>query len=394
MFLIAPGARAGSVRLSPNSAVSILTCDPGTQPYAIFGHNAIRIQDSSIDLDVVFNFGTFNFEDPHFYSKFIGGDLNYYLSTTSFEEFLEEYEEDHRTVWEQVLNMNLDEKQLLTDRLFENAREQNKYYKYNFFFDNCSTRIRDDVEGIFPNHLQLTDSFPGENKTFRQWITKYFAFNPWAGFGINICLGLPADKHASREEQMFLPSNLHDAMGHFLVTHDRKLVSAEKLYDFNQPADNKAYNKGPAIQHHNNLSSPVPFFWLIFVLYGLLAAWEWRSGKRSMIPDFILFSSTGLVGLFLLYLWLGTHHSVAKFNLNLIWSCPLNLLAIFSPAGLRKYYFSFYSVLLSLFLVFFLLFTKYFDWAILPLILTLLIRSVGLPNDHPAIIFSPAVTDN
>src|SRR5882724_8561722 len=368
LLLFALNARAGAVRLTADSRVSILTCDPGREPYAIFGHSAIRIQDSTAGVDIVYNYGTFNFDDLHFYKNFLGGDLNYYLGTAPFDEFMEEYAEGHRAVVEQVLNLDLYERQRLYDHLEENAREENKYYKYNFFYDNCSTKIRDDLEGMFKGNYELSDPSHARNQSFRQLISKYFSNNPWAGFGIDICLGLPADRPASLEERMFLPLNLSGAMDHFSVAHGRKLVADTEVYDFKIRFQRLSWDR---------LTSPTVIFWIIFAFCLIIILFEMGSGRHFTGFDYLIFILSGLTGLFLLYLWWFTHHSVTRYNLNLIWACPLNIIGIVWP-GIRKYYFSVYSVVLSLFLLFFLFFTRLFDPALLPLILTLLIRSVRL----------------
>src|SRR5262249_39815084 len=131
--------------LSPYSKVSVLTCNPGPEPYAIFGHSAIRIADSVARIDVVFNYGTFDFDDPAFYQKFLSGRLIYFLSASTFADFLPEYQEGKRIVWEQVLKLTVAEKQAIYDRLLDNEKEQHRYYKYDFLYDNCTTRIRDDI---------------------------------------------------------------------------------------------------------------------------------------------------------------------------------------------------------------------------------------------------------
>lgn len=382
-FLFTSKTKAGGLPLSPFSKVSILTCDPNTEPYAIFGHSAIRIRDSLSGVDVVFNYGTFDFDDPRFYIKFLAGRLDYYLSSAPFQEFLQEYKEDHQMVREQVLNMQGPEKQLLWEKLLENLKLKNRYYKYDFFYDNCSTRIRDDIDRIYGSRYRVDDPAAGNdvpaagnNKSFRQEIRPYFAYNPWIGFGIDVCLGLPADKRPSRNERMFLPQNLFEALEHSSIGQPQsaigrqRLVSATVVYDFNHTTHGL-----PAF----NWNSPIVVNWILLAIGLLVVVGEIKSKRHWAVFDVLVFGLTGMVGFALLYLWLFTDYTVARVNLNLIWACPLNLLAVLVPLPrLKKIYFSFYSIVLCGLLLFFLVAPQYFNWAILPLVLTMGMRSVGI----------------
>jgi hypothetical protein len=127
---------------SSHIRISLLTCTPGDELYSTFGHSALRVTDSSSVSDIVFNYGTFNFDDPGFYIKFIRGKLLYYVSTADFPDFKEEYQNTNRGMTEQVLNLSAPEKLALMHFVYNNAKEQNRYYQYDFFLDNCTTRLR------------------------------------------------------------------------------------------------------------------------------------------------------------------------------------------------------------------------------------------------------------
>lgn len=147
-----------------------------------------------------------------YYEKFLRGRLTYFLSVTSFEDFLPEYKENHQRVREQVLNLQPQEVQRLWERLRENLKEEKRYYQYDFFYDNCTTRIREDIKWIYGARWRTDGWKFNERHSFRQEITPYFIYNAWTGFGIDICIGLPADRRPSRDERMFLPANLYDAL--------------------------------------------------------------------------------------------------------------------------------------------------------------------------------------
>ena len=126
--------------------ISLLTCTPGTELYSTFGHSALRVFDSSNNTDLVYNYGTFEFYDPDFYNKFVKGKLLYFVSIDSLPSFMEEYDYYKRGITEQAINISCEEKQRMVAALFENAKEENKYYRYDFNYDNCTTRLRDMLE--------------------------------------------------------------------------------------------------------------------------------------------------------------------------------------------------------------------------------------------------------
>ena len=128
--------------------ISILTCSPGEELYSTFGHSAIRVTDSVSHNDIVYNYGTFNFDEPGFYTKFIRGKLSFYLSTDDFDSFISDYREEKRDITEQVLNLTCAEKYNVVMLLQTNMMALNRTYKYDFTFDNCTTRLRDLLEKI------------------------------------------------------------------------------------------------------------------------------------------------------------------------------------------------------------------------------------------------------
>src|SRR5690606_31625041 len=128
--------------------ISLLTCTPGSELYSVFGHSALRVVDSNAVTDIVYNYGTFDFNDPNFYSKFVRGKLNYYLSTEYFRDFVYGYRLEGRGITEQVLLLTAEEKLALKKFLRENLKPENRHYAYDFFLDNCTTRLRDLIIGM------------------------------------------------------------------------------------------------------------------------------------------------------------------------------------------------------------------------------------------------------
>lgn len=302
--------------LSEKATITVLTCDPGSQLYATFGHSAIGVFDPAQGLDWVFNYGTFNFNVPNFYAKFASGKLLYNLSFGPKHRFLQEYQRAGRMVSEEVLDLSVQQKQRLFDLLVENYRPENRNYQYDFFFDNCATRILDIISLTLGDSLTYQPIGNEPEQTFRDLIDEYLVKSYWSDFGIDIALGSVIDQPASPEQKAFLPDYLKEYLyrctlnGKPLVKESRTLVSESR------PLPITPFLLRPAI-----------IFWLIFVLLTYLTI---RYGQKSwVIGDRILFATWGLVGVIVLLLWVATDHDATAGNLNVLWANPLYLIYAF-----------------------------------------------------------------
>ncbi len=309
-----------TITLSPYARISLLTCSPGSEIYSYFGHCAIRVYDPVANYDRVFNYGTFSFNQPNFYLKFIRGRLLYSLSVNSFNNFVAEYESDNRWVIEQVLQLSEKDRQIFFDRLMVNALPQNRSYLYDFFFDNCATRPRDLLEQSFPNRLFFPDSLTPANPSFRQLIDPYIVKNAWVDFGIDLILGLPTDRKASAREYMFLPDYLMNAFANAQIADS----TGNKIALVQQT--NQIVETTPQI-------SKTPFFTptlalcIILVIGIIITFFQLKNKNINPWFDFVLFSICGLMGLLFLFLWFGTDHKVLVRNFNIIWAFPLHIIA-------------------------------------------------------------------
>ncbi|MEO5581099.1 MAG: DUF4105 domain-containing protein, partial [Saprospiraceae bacterium] len=182
--------------------ISLLSCSPGEELYSIFGHSAFRVLDFTGKRDLVFNYGTFNFREKNFYLKFMQGKLNYLLSVEPYEDFIYSYSLENRIVYEQKFNLTREQKSQLFRDLQINAQPANRAYKYDFFWDNCSTRIRDKIDHVFNQSITYPVR-PGI--PFRDYLHRYLVYSPWSRFGIDLILGMPTDAIAQTREAMFLP---------------------------------------------------------------------------------------------------------------------------------------------------------------------------------------------
>ncbi|WMJ72847.1 DUF4105 domain-containing protein [Cytophagaceae bacterium ABcell3] len=303
--------------LSVHSKVSIITCGPGEELYEAYGHSAIRVSDPERNLDLVYNYGTFSFSDPDFYSKFIKGKLQYYLSVGSYDNFYASYAYDNRSLKEQVLNLSVEERNQVYQYLLNNHLLENRYYLYDFFYDNCATREIKLLNDVLGERL-IWPVEEGGGKTFRQHIA--LPDFPWVYFGMSIALGTPTDKKTSAVEGAFLPYNLY----HLIA--DSKVLISDSLAPLIRSSSD-LFVPIPRETSANAFPSPVLFFWGLFALVLVVSALGiFKRRNFLLLFDYALFSISGLLGVLFLFLWFGTDHQSTAWNFNILWASPLNLI--------------------------------------------------------------------
>ena len=309
------------LKLTESSNISLITCESGDELYSIFGHSAIRVFDDSLHINEVYNYGTFDFDTPNFYGKFMAGKLDYMLSAYNFKYFLPSYFREKRAVSEQILDLTLSEKQKLFEALEENRRPENKFYRYDFFFDNCATRIRDIVLSSVDGEVIYTKK-DTVNMTFRDMLHLYLDKQPWTRDGIDIILGSKIDRKVTVWESMFLPDYLKDYFVNVNIKTGNKLrplvESDMAMLEFDR----------------SNLkrSKLTPEFttWALFIVLLLLTITENRVLKRRIVlVDRLLLLVTGILGAIIFYLWFLTEHSATGNNLNILWAMPTNVILAF-----------------------------------------------------------------
>lgn len=350
--------------LTSSAEVSILTCSPGGDLYSLFGHSAIRVQDQELGIDDVFNYGTFSY-DEDFYFNFTMGRLNYRLGVSRIVPFLRGYQAEGRGVSEQILDLDLNQKQAVLDFLVWNSQPENCYYLYDFFYDNCSSIIRDVLDTTMNGEVVFTDLTESDHSTFRNMIDRYLIYDPWGDFGIDLGLGLPCDKVATYQEYMFLPDKLSEAIdqaklnGKSLVKSTRDILPAKGLSrDF-------------------SLFDPIPLFWMLFGFIAILSAIGFKRGSRLAVLDYVLLLVLGFVGALLFFLWFITDHTATANNFNLLWALPTHLLVLpfLWNVKIRKTYFMIVGGLIILTLVLFPFLPQMLHLATIPLMLAILVRS-------------------
>lgn len=211
-FFCLPSANAQVTQQQKTAAtdsvrVSLLTCAAGGEIYSLFGHTAIRYENYTRGIDAVFNYGMFNFNAPNFIFRFALGETDYQLGVTDYEHFAAEYNYLGRDVWQQTLNLTEEEKERLIALLTENYRPENRVYRYNFFYDNCATRPRDQIERAINGTLQYADNMTANSTgiSFRDLLHKYSEGHLWSRFGMDLCMGSKADEPINRRLVMFVP---------------------------------------------------------------------------------------------------------------------------------------------------------------------------------------------
>jgi Domain of unknown function (DUF4105) len=288
--------------------VSVLTCGSGEDIYTVWGHTAVRVIDSIHQTDIVFNFGTFDFNEPNFLAKFVKGSLLYFVSANNYNDFIAEYKYEQRQVVEQVLNLSSAEKIKWYEALKINMLPENRQYLYNFITDNCTTRIKD---GLFKSSAFLP---VGINvPSFRAEVVKapYQHGLPWIGLGIDLLLGAYSDQKPSDFQAAFLPSLLHQQ-----IANTRHLLVKNNVL--------VAYNQ-------NNSNSHNTFYILFAFLLIYMFVSKWNSvptQKIAKLLDIILLLLLSMGGTLMVYMSLFSKHTACYENYNLMWMHPLYFIAM------------------------------------------------------------------
>jgi hypothetical protein len=299
--------------LSPNAIVSLMTVAPGSELYSTFGHSALRVFDPSQNVDRIYNYGTFDFDQPDFYLNFCRGKLLYILDVERYKSFERGNMLEGRGMQEQTLNLSPTQKERLFNLLEDNALAQNRAYKYDFFYDNCATRIRDMVDKALYGQVTYDTAHAGAQRTMRQLLRSYLTEHPWTGFGIDLVLGMPTDKVAGVQHYVFLPDNLHDAFATARLPEGESLIKDE----YQIPAHYTPVRNAPTVPMY-----PVVVMSIVALL-GLACMFNTRANR---IFDGIFWFVLGVGGLIIAFLWFFTDHQATKNNLNLFWMLPSHLL--------------------------------------------------------------------
>lgn len=303
-------------QLSQEATISILTCNPGEEVYTMYGHTAIRINDPEQNLDLVFNYGVFSFESPNFLYRFAKGQTDYTMHGQKFSSFLPEYQGEKRSVYEQVLNLTVEEKNKLFQALMENYKPENRIYRYNFFIDNCATRVRDMIERNSGSTVHFTDNHPTE--TYRDLIKKFHHSFRWIDLGIDLLVGKKAEQQVSSYGQMFLPEYLMDQFTKAEIEIDGKTQPLVK--------ETRTILEYPNSKLKSDLPWPAIVFAVFFLIVSGITVRSYLLKKKTDWIDYWLFALSGFAGLIIGWFTLFSEHPAMSPNYNLLWAFPPNLI--------------------------------------------------------------------
>jgi len=286
-------------KLSENTQVSIFTCGRGEQLYSTFGHTALRIKDDINQLDVVFNYGAFDFRTENFYLKFVKGDLQYFMNVTSVDDFILEYQTDEREVIEQTLNMSLAQKQKLFDELSAALYTTERYYTYKFIDRNCTTMVTEKINGLLGQTLiQKVDD---KSISYRTLLYPYFENYFWYKLGINVVFGAKTDGKA---EKLFLPVELMHSLDKATV-NGKSLVAAKKTIVSGNEIQ-------PEFSFFNSIYAIIAFLVLLVII-----------NKRWLYLSYLFVC--GILGVVLCLIGFYSEHQELLWNYNALLFSPLFL---------------------------------------------------------------------
>jgi len=323
-----PTAPAGPVVAGADDApaplVEVVTFGPGDHPFTRFGHDAIRVLDPMTGADVIYNFGTFDIRAPHMISDFLKARLRYWLSRGPTGQVLAEYERENRSIVIQRLSLDPAQRRELARRLAENALPANRDYRYDYFHDNCATRVRDAIDAVIGGRLRAVGRQPG-TLTLRAHALRMAADNVPLYLALLIVLGPSTDQPLDRWGEDFLPEMLQATLRDVrLESPDRPLVEDEETVF--------AARRSPP------RAAPPPWapaFLALGVAAGLAllalgkAAARWTVARVAFGGGVALLGTVlGGIGTFLLYAWFITPHTDAHRNQNVLLFAPFALAAL------------------------------------------------------------------
>ena len=302
--------------------ISLLTCSPGKEVWAQYGHTAIRYYDKESGEDLAINYGIFSLDQTYFIPRFVLGMTDYRMGVQHMDMFLAQYSYEGRGVVEQVLNLSAEDKEVIYKALQENMKPENVVYRYNYFFDNCTTRARD----MLVNHLHGKVVYPPaeEDATFRSMIHKWNNKYEWSQFGEDLLLGVNADRKTTKSEQQFLPENLRS--------------------DF----DKARYNGKPLVKETNVLLdaetevaepvfplSPLSIALIFAVISLVMMLFSYRRQQVYWVWDLALMLTSGLMGI-IFFVMIFSQHPCVSLNFILLFFNPLPLFFLYSTIKKKK----------------------------------------------------------
>ena len=362
---------AQQFKVSDEAELSIMTLGPTqTELYSAFGHSAIHLFDPATGVDVVYNYGVFDFDQENFYWNFARGKMLYQLGLSKGKSFIYHYKKANRYIIEQRLNLTTQEKQRVVDFLSNNYKPENREYYYNYVYDNCATKMRDVLDEALPGRITFSYDYVQEGKTIRDLMDDYLAYQPWGDWIIDIGLGLQIDKEATADEYMFLPDYIQHSFEKATLKTDSATIPliAETVTVFTPEPQT----------YENGVYTPFNVFAIFFFVIGFLTNRDFKRQKRTKWIDPVVFTLPGIIGWWVVFLWFGTEH-LSQNNLNILWAIPLHIpFAYLINVKKMHKFLSQYFVVVSIWYVVLIIVWSFLPQplhiALIPLILTMILR--------------------
>ena len=369
VFVLLVFSRSICAQTGNDTIVYLLTCKPGNEIHSIYGHSALRIVDRYSGTDMVYNWGVFDFNTPNFAWKFAKGQLDYMLDRGTTNNFLRMYSYEERGVISQRINLNPEDVRKLLELIEENLRPENVKYRYDFFYDNCATRIVDILEKAADGKIHHPSDIDYDGRTFRYMIGEYQKPYLWLNFGINLALGLPSDKKVSFRERMFLPVELQQNLSKTVIYTDGRIVpllqNPEIIIDYDTP-----------VVKSTAIFAPEIIIALFVVLMMIFIALIRKKSYIKLIDILIFFVFSVSAGLMIFFNFFADHQAT-KMNLNIIWLNPFIIVCLIllltKKTGVIWFKLVFYISIL--FLLVSIILPQEFSKAIVPACIMLAFRS-------------------
>ena len=315
---------AGAQSMNNNNSIqiSLLTCSPGKEVWAQYGHTAIRYYDKEKGLDLAINYGIFSLDQSYFIPRFVLGMTDYRMGIQAMDDFLAQYSYEGRSVVEQVLNLSPKDKEVIFEALQENMKPENVVYRYNYFFDNCTTRARDMIVSHLHGRVVYPPAKP--DATFRSMIHKWNYKDKWSQFGEDLLLGVKADRKTTKSEQQFLPENLRGDFdkatynGKPLVKQTNELLPAETTE-----------------AEPSSLLSPIFVAFLFATISIIITLFSYRKQRVYWLWDAVLMLTSGLIGI-ILFIMIFSQHPCVSLNFIIFFFNPLPLLFLYPTVKRKK----------------------------------------------------------
>ena len=346
LILVSSTPVAAQEDIPPMDSVefSLLTCQPHDEVYSLYGHTAIRYHELRPGgLDWAFNYGVFDFKKPHFVARFVFGLTDYELGAYPYKYFVREYRRFGSMVTEQVLNLTDEEKMALHDALAINLRPENKIYRYNYFYNNCTTKARDIIESCINGKVEYAGR-EDYTPSYRDMVHSMTRNNPWSRFGNDLLLGIKADWKTDLRQQEFLPGNLLYDFDHAQIYSNgnyRPLIKERRI----------AVPAGVQIIESGFPLSPLACAAILLAVGIVIFFFEWRKKRAFVLWDVLLMMTTGTIGI-VLTLMLFSQHPTVSLNLQIILCNPLPWLFLWPVIrGRETRYWKITAILAVLFLI-------------------------------------------